>query len=90
VLWNGYRGRPAPMSGGGVLLYDVVLPNWSQETPPWLPFRDRIPRASAREIEEHDRREWIQGIKERLLLVTAGDAPQFTGLLSVLKSGDGA
>lgn len=53
--------------------YDMVLPRWPDPAPFSL-LRDRIPREPSREqqrlAEERDRREWIEGIRRRLGLVT--------------------
>jgi hypothetical protein len=58
----------------GILVYDMVLPKWP-DPPPHSPllnlFRQPGPSlAEQREAEERDRREWIEGIRRRLGLVT--------------------
>jgi hypothetical protein len=49
----------------------VPLPQWPPSK--FLPFRDFIPRqdaAEARALEECDRREWLEGVRRRLGLVS--------------------
>ena len=35
-----------PLRETGILIYDMDLPTWPDDTVTWTPMRDRIPRAS--------------------------------------------